>query len=137
MSWEESNPKAVEMTVRVGVKDVDGYITFNTMKLEDAERLAKEIANTIHEMRTGKRADEVGFVFWNTHALPDFNRSVLVSIGNDHTDSEAYYVRDLKDAPDDDVGVFELYSHDEITGWADFPEPVKNIVTADKWGEQE
>lgn len=76
-------------------------------------------------------------MFWNTHALPDFNRSVLVSIGNDHTDSEAYYVRDLKDAPDGDVGVFELYSHDEITGWADFPEPVKNIVTADKWGEQE
>lgn len=123
--------------IQVAVTDIDGNVFFHTMTLEKAEILAKEIANTIHEMRTGKRADEVGFVFWNTHALPDFNRSVLVSIGNDHTDSETYYVRDLKDAPDGDVGVFELYSHDEITGWADFPEPVKNIVTADKWGEQE
>lgn len=138
MSCEESKPKAVEMTVRVGVKDVDGYITFKTMKLEDAENLAKEIANTIHELRTGRRADEVGFVFWNTSALPERADEYLVTregFGGPYVGFDDFAV-DITD-PEPRKPCFQCSDLDEIYAWAEYPAPVKNIVTADKWGEQE
>lgn len=140
------NPMKLNITkpaIQVAVSDIDGNVFFHTMTLEKAELLAKEIANTIHEMRTGKRADEVGFVFWNTTgSLPEKEGAFLVSykldgryqkivttdeFGFDFPTREGGYVND-----------FEETHPNELCGWAEFPAPVTNEKPFEKqWEEDE
>jgi hypothetical protein len=135
---KEWKPKIVEPAIRITVRDVDGCCSTHTMTLEKAENLAKEIANTIHELRTGRRADEVGFVFWNTSALPERADEYLVTregFGGPYVGFDDFAV-DITD-PEPRKPCFQCSDLDEIYAWAEYPAPVKNIVTADKWGEQE
>ena len=125
-------------TLRIGLTDVEGYVTFKTLKLEDAERLAKEIANTIHEMRTGKRADEVGFVFWNTTTLPERADEYLVTregFGGPHVGFDDFAV-DITD-PEPRKPFFQCADPDELYAWAEYPAPVVGKTFAEREKEKE
>lgn len=124
--------------IQVAVTDIDGNVFFHTMTLEKAEIIAKEIANTIREMRTGNRADEVDFIFWNTSELPKLSDEYLVSFAGirDGYVGISDYGIDRTD-PEPQVATFDGMTADEVCGWAEVPKPVKNCVTADKWGKHE
>ena len=135
---KEWKPKIVEPAIRITVRDVDGCCSTHTMTLEKAERLAKEIANTIHEMRTGKRADEVGFVFWNTTTLPERADEYLVTregFGGPHVGFDDFAV-DITD-PEPRKPFFQCADPDELYAWAEYPAPVVGKTFAEREKEKE
>lgn len=135
------NPMKLNITkpaIQVAVSDIDGNVFFHTMTLEKAELLAKEIANTIHEMRTGKRADEVGFVFWNTTTLPERADEYFVTregFGGPHVGFDDFAV-DITD-PEPRKPFFQCTDPDELYAWAEYPAPVVGKTFAEREKEKE
>lgn len=110
----------------INLTDDSGMPVRIVMSLEEAERLAKSIAKSIHLHRTGKVCDDVGFVYWRKDEPdPVRNDALLISVaGND--DHDAYVGIDTVNEYPGPHGwfiAFENHDLSDLNGWAKFPEP--------------